>query len=112
MILTMITAPLFLLVSSVIALIPDGAYTIQSGITGMVSMFSIAFQFFPVDVWIAVFASIMFWVTVHFVYGVINFILNLIPILRNGTIILRGFQYEERYYKKQNVYDFKTTNIL
>lgn len=84
MILTAITAPLFLLVNSIIALIPSGAYTVQSGITGMVSMFSVAFQFFPVDVWIAVFSSITFWVTVHLVYGIINFILRLIPILGMG----------------------------
>ncbi|MCI8411866.1 MAG: hypothetical protein HFJ40_05500 [Clostridia bacterium] len=84
MILMLITAPLFLLVSGIISIIPDGAFTISSSITGMINMFSIAFQFFPVDVWIAFFGSITFWITVHLVYGLINFILRLIPILGMG----------------------------
>ena len=84
MILMLFTSPLFLLVGSIIALIPDGAYTVQSSITGMVSMFSIAFQFFPLDVWIAVFASILFWITVQFTYGLINFVLHLIPLVGMG----------------------------
>lgn len=84
MILMLITAPLFLLVGGIITLIPEGSFTISSSITGMVNMFSIAFQFFPVDVWIAFFGSITFWITVHLVYGFINFILKLIPILGMG----------------------------
>ena len=84
MILVLITAPLFILVTGIINLIPGGAFTINSSITGMVNMFSIAFQFFPVDVWIAFFSSITFGITVHLVYGLINFILKLIPILGMG----------------------------
>ena len=84
MILKLITLPLFLLVSGIISLIPANTATVSSGVTGMVSMFATAFQFFPIDVWIAVFGSIMFWVTVHLVYGFINFILRLIPILGMG----------------------------
>lgn len=83
MILTLITLPLFLIAGSIIALIPSGL-ALNNNITGLVSMLSVAFQFFPIDVWIAVFGSITFWVSVHFVYGIINFILKLIPFVNMG----------------------------
>lgn len=84
MLLMFISTPLFLIVSALISIIPDGAFTLESGITGAISMLSVAFQFFPVDVWIAFFASITFWMVVHFAYGVVNFILKLIPFVSMG----------------------------
>lgn len=78
------TAPLFLLIDGIIAIIPPATYAFTGGLTDLISMLSIAFQFFPVDVWISVFASIVFWVTIQLSYGVVNFILRLIPILGMG----------------------------
>lgn len=83
MIISLLCAPLFLVVSGIISLLPNSIFESQS-ITGLVGMFSTAFQFFPSDVWILSLGSITFWITVHAIYGLINFILRLIPILNMG----------------------------
>ena len=59
MILVGLCTPLFLLVTSIIAILPNSAF--ESGtVTGFVSMFATAFQFFPADVWILCLGSITF----------------------------------------------------
>jgi hypothetical protein len=68
--------------SSSVAL-PNSAFEGQA-VTGLIGMFSTAFQFFPADVWILALGSITFWITVHAVYGLVNFILRLIPIINIG----------------------------
>ena len=83
MILVGLCTPLFLIVTSIIAILPNSAFE-SSTVTGFVSMFATAFQFFPADVWILSFGSITFWITIHFVFGLINFILKLIPIINIG----------------------------
>lgn len=83
MIISLLCAPLFLIVSSIISLLPNSIFQNQS-VTGLVGMFSTAFQFFPSDVWILSLGSITFWITLHAIYGLINFILRLIPILNMG----------------------------
>ena len=84
MLLMTFTAPLFLIADGIISLIPQAVFVANSGISQMLAMFSTAFQFFPLDVWIAVFASITFWVSIQILYGVINFILKLIPLVGMG----------------------------
>lgn len=84
MILKLLTTPLFLIASGIIALIPNGLSASNSSLTGLVSLLSVAFQFFPIDVWVAVFGSITFWVTAHLLYAIINFVLRLIPFASIG----------------------------
>ena len=74
MILVGLCTPLFLLLTSVIALLPNSAFEGQA-VTGLVGMFATAFQFFPADVWILALGSITFWITVHTVFGLVRFIL-------------------------------------
>lgn len=83
MILVGLCTPLFYLVTSIIAILPNSAFEGQT-VIGLIGMFSTAFQFFPADVWILALGSITFWVTVHAIYGLINFILRLIPIINIG----------------------------
>lgn len=82
MIISLLCTPLFLLLTGAIALLPNSAFEGQA-VTGLIGMFSTAFQFFPADVWILAFGSITFWVTVHILFGVIKMIayviLEIIP---------------------------------
>lgn len=83
MILVGLCTPLFWIVTSIIAILPNSAFEGQA-VTGLVGMFSTAFQFFPADVWILSLGSIVFWITINAVFGLINFILRLIPFLNLG----------------------------
>lgn len=83
MIISMICAPFFLLITSIIALLPNSAFESQT-VTGFVGMFSTAFQFFPADVWILALSSITFWISVNVIFGLIRFILSLIPFIGIG----------------------------
>lgn len=46
---------------------------------GLVSMISIALNFFPADVWIMCLSTFTFWISVHLIFGLVGFILGLIP---------------------------------
>lgn len=82
MIISLLCSPLFFLLTSAIALLPNTAFENQT-VTGLVGMFSTAFQFFPADVWILAFGSIVFWFTTHILFGIIKMIafviLEIIP---------------------------------
>ncbi len=83
MIIELICAPLLLLVRGVLSIIPVLNY-IPSSIADTITMLVKAMQFFPFDVWVICISSFVFWLTVHLVYGFINFILRLIPLLNMG----------------------------
>lgn len=83
MIIELICAPLLLLVRGILSLIPVLTY-IPNSIADTITLLVKAMQFFPFDVWFICISSFVFWLTVHLVYGFINFILRLIPILNIG----------------------------
>lgn len=83
MILELICAPLLILVRGILSVIPVLTY-IPNSIADTLTMLVKAMQFFPFDVWFICISSFIFWITVHLVYGFINFILRLIPILNMG----------------------------
>ena len=83
MILVGLCTPLFWIVTSLIAILPNSAFEGQA-VTGLIGMFSTAFQFFPADVWILALGSITFWVTVHIVFGFVSFVLKFIPFMNAG----------------------------
>lgn len=77
MIISLLCTPLFYILTSVIALLPNSAFENQS-VVGLVGMFSTAFQFFPADVWILALGSITFWLTVHITFGFTKMIIDTI----------------------------------
>lgn len=79
MIIKLLCSPLFVLASSIVSILPMS--NAQSQITSVFGMLSIAFQFFPVDVWVLALGSIIFWITVHVVVAVFHFITGVIPFL-------------------------------
>lgn len=75
--------PLFLLVRGILGIIPVLTY-IPTSIADTITLIVKGMQFFPFDVWFICISSFVFWITVHLIYGIINFILKLIPILGMG----------------------------
>lgn len=83
MIIELICAPLLLLVRGILSLIPVLTY-IPNSIADTITMLVKGMQFFPFDVWFICISSFLFWLSVHLIYGFINFILRLIPLLNMG----------------------------
>lgn len=84
MIIELICTPLLLFAKGIIAIIPVLTY-IPNSIVSTISLLIKAMQFFPSDVWIMVIGNIVFWVTLHLIWSVINFILRLIPFVNMGS---------------------------
>lgn len=83
MIIELICAPLLLLVRGILSVIPVLTY-IPTSIADTITLLVKGMQFFPFDVWLICIGSFVFWITVHLIYGFINFILKLIPFLNMG----------------------------
>lgn len=83
MIIELICSPLLLMVRGITNIIPILTY-IPNSIVDTITLLLKAMQFFPFDVWFICISSFIFWITVHLVYGLINFILRLIPIVNMG----------------------------
>lgn len=83
MVIQLICTPLILLIKGAIALLPVLTY-IPENIINTIEMLKKAMLFFPTDVWVIVIGNIIFWVTLHFVWGIIKFVLSLIPFVNMG----------------------------
>ena len=83
MIIELICSPLLLIVRGILSTIPILTY-IPTSISNTITLLLKAMQFFPFDVWFICISSFIFWITVHLIYGLINFILKLIPVVSMG----------------------------
>lgn len=83
MVIQLICTPLILMIKGAIALLPVLTY-IPENIINTIEMLKKAMLFFPADVWVIVIGNIIFWVTLHFVWGIIKFVLSLIPFVNMG----------------------------
>lgn len=83
MIIQLICTPLLLFVNGFINMLPILTY-IPNSIVSTTDLILKAMQFFPSDVWIMVIGNITFWITLHLVWGVIKFILALVPFVNMG----------------------------
>ncbi len=83
MIIELICTPLLLFAKGIVAMLPILTY-IPNSIVSTLDLLLKAMQFFPTDVWIMVIGNIVFWITLHLLWSLINFILRLIPFLNMG----------------------------
>ena len=75
MIVKVLVGTLFLVLKGAIGLLPTFS-SYGEAPQGLMTMLSIAFQFFPADVFAIALGSIIFWITVNVVFGGIKFVLN------------------------------------
>ncbi len=83
MIIELICMPLLIFSKGIIGIIPVLTY-IPTSIVNTTELLIKAMQFFPSDVWIMVIGNIVFWITVHLIWAIIQFILKLIPFINMG----------------------------
>ncbi len=83
MIIELMCMPLLIFSKGIIGIIPVLTY-IPTSIVNTTELLIKAMQFFPSDVWIMVIGNIVFWITVHLIWAIIQFILKLIPFINMG----------------------------
>lgn len=78
MIIELLFNPIFFLIKSLISFIPEG-YNIPAWGSHFLNLVSTALMFFPSSVYIIVVGNIVFWMTVHMVWAVIEWAYKKIP---------------------------------
>lgn len=76
MLLILFLAPFFTIVTAIIGLLPSNTFN-GTEINGIVDMFSVAFNFFPPDVWFFSISSIVFWLTVQLLLSFFTFVIKM-----------------------------------
>lgn len=78
MIIELICMPIFFIINSAINTIPL-AFKLPNWLADVLGLLIKAMQFFPLDVWVIVIGNILFWLVLHFVWAVIEWVYKKIP---------------------------------
>jgi len=78
MIVELLLRPLFLLINSLISLLPRGI-SLPAWSSDAIAVLSSAMFFFPLDVWIVFIANVSFWLSAQFGWAVIEWVYKKIP---------------------------------
>lgn len=80
MLLKLFLAPVVLTITGLINLIPVLQIPAER-VVGLVNMLVTSLNFFSADCWLLAMGTIVFWMTVHLIIGVLHFIAGLLPLL-------------------------------
>ena len=79
MILELMFAPIFLVISGFIALIPDGVISLPNWLISFISVVKTGLSIFPPHVFTIVIANIAFWLVAHMTWAIIEWLYKKIP---------------------------------
>ncbi len=83
MIVKLIISPFLSIIKGIITALPY--ITVGSdSTTELFNMLVTGLNFFPPETWLMVLGSITFWMTIHFLIGLLRFVFSLIPIINVG----------------------------
>lgn len=78
MIIELLVSPIFALIKGLISLIPQ-SYDLPNYITDVFSLLVKASEFFPMDMFVLCIGNIGFWLAVHFVWAIVEWVYKKIP---------------------------------
>lgn len=78
MIMEMIFMPYVILINFLISLFPEGM-NIPNWANSTILLLSKGLSIFPRDVWVAVLSNIAFWVSIQFIWAIIEWVYKKIP---------------------------------
>lgn len=84
MIIELLCTPIFLLINGVIAVIP-AMFQMPNWLADLLSMLLKAMQFFPIDVWVICIGNISFWLSLHFIWAILEWLYKKIPRCKLGV---------------------------
>ena len=85
MIIQLICTPLILMAKGIINILP--LLSLPANFTvSVVNLLMVGLNFFPIELWIMVIGSIVFWLTINFTIGIISFVVKLFTLGISGGI--------------------------
>lgn len=85
MIIQLICSPLILMSKGIINILPFLSLPINS-IVAVINLLMVGLNFFPIEVWVMVIGSIVFWYTINFIVGLISFVVKLFTLGLSGGL--------------------------
>lgn len=85
MIIELICTPFILIAKGLISLIPILSLGVNS-IVAVLNMIMTALNFFPIELWVMCIGSIVFWITVNLIFGLVKFVVSLFTLGAFGDI--------------------------
>lgn len=76
MIIQLICAPFILIAKGLISLIPVLGLGVNS-IVSVMNLLLVGLNFFPVELWVMCIGSIVFWIVINTILGVVKFVVSL-----------------------------------
>lgn len=76
MIIELICTPFILIAKGLINLIPYFGIGVNS-IVSVMDLLLIGLNFFPIELWVMCIGSIVFWITINAIFGVVKFLVSL-----------------------------------
>ena len=78
MIIELVTSPMFLLIDSIIALIPEGL-VLPNYILQTLDLLKYPLSIFPVDLWVVIISNVIFWYGAQMSWAIIEWVYKKIP---------------------------------
>ena len=76
MIIQLICEPFILIAKGLINLIPYLSLGVNS-VVSVLNLVLVGLNFFPVELWVMCIGSIVFWITVNILFGIVKFVVSL-----------------------------------
>lgn len=80
MIIELVTSPMFLLIDSIIALIPEGL-VLPNYISQTLDLLKYPLSIFPVDLWVVIISNVTFWYGAQLAWAIIEWVYKKIPMI-------------------------------
>ena len=80
MIIELVTSPMFLLIDSIIALIPEGL-VLPNYISQTLDLLKYPLSIFPVDLWVVIISNVTFWYGAQMSWAIIEWVYKKIPMI-------------------------------
>lgn len=85
MIIELICSPFILIAKGLISLIPVLGLGVNS-VVSVLNLLMTGLNFFPVELWVMCIGSIVFWITVNLIFGLVKFVVSLFTLGAFGDI--------------------------
>lgn len=85
MIIELICSPFILIAKGLISLIPILGLGVNS-VVSVLNLLMTGLNFFPVELWVMCIGSIVFWITVNLIFGLVKFVVSLFTLGAFGDI--------------------------
>lgn len=78
MVVELLLSPIFFLVKGILNLFPE-VQVLPSFLADTINLLKVPLSIFPADLWKVIFINLLFWITVHFTWAIVEWVYKKIP---------------------------------